>query len=750
METIIVEKGRYLSDYLGSPKRGEHWLLSADTGIGKTFWALALYIRHSQKTLVVTSLTGTVEQSGRFPHVDFWREGRNTYNKITREWDRGGNTIICTYDSAEKVAALIDLENYIVIFDESHNAAFSAYRANAINAALAVAARAKAIVAMSGTIRPIAHPAMANARLIVATRERDSINAVFVKAAGRDSFIRKALARVDLNGRNVLFFNEKGAALDRLVESIGRLYPALNIVCFNADTKTEEGIRKILHTTEIERGTLLICTAVMIEGINIQEIDSLIVSMPLHIELLHQLASRARERLGGVLALMPKSWGENEEKDTVDIEQVYHNAVRALARKANGIIEYRAFLASVSTRDLFEYNGIVPKLTRRGKEENEENEEIDYVIIDCIAHALRAKAMSQSAALAILSSFRWQVTIESWEKKRIERMKKTENKNQETWERIKDMSHAELSELAQKYWIPDSKLAKVYVAFLEGLADSEDLLYENWLLDLARRLFDPSKPATARRVLGIIEHARNGHAIYERISEIECRKWDKQELAAFVADCGRGTLIQNEIDRLSAFNPSSKSDCKRVLNIIKRYLEVVCKKERVSGGGLVWEWEVKRLAIMALDIPVPILAKLIEERNGLISRRDKKILQSTRPIDLEPLKTFMEVVYNGVAQSAELVYRDNERGAALCDIGGGINKFFSLDTDTGIWYEFGKERPIAALPTQSTPLAEPTIAEPTALAEPTIAEPTALAQSTPLSDTWLTRLASRYENYSYD
>src|SRR5690606_25856574 len=106
-------------------------------------------------------------------------------------------------------------------------------------------------------------------------------------------------------------------------------------------------------------------------------------------------------------------------------------------------------------------------------------------------------------------------------------------------------------------------------------------------------------------------------------------------------------------DRLNSLNPSSKSDCKRVLRIIKRYLEVVCRKERVSGGGLVWEWEVKGLAILALDIPVPILGKLIEERNGLISRRDKKILQTTRPIDLEPLKTFMEVVYNGTLQSAE-------------------------------------------------------------------------------------------------
>ncbi len=728
MKTIVVGKGRYLSDYLGVPARGEHWLLSADTGIGKTYWALALYIRHSQKTLVVTSLTGIVEQGGKLRHVDFWYEGRNTYDKVERSWDRGGHTIICTYDSAEKVAALIDLENYIVIFDESHNIAFSAYRANAINAALAVAARGKAIVAMSGTIRPIAHPTMANSQLIVATREREPINAVFVQAAGRDSFIRKALARVDLNGRNVLFFNKKGVALEKLVASISHLYPMLNIVCFNADTKTEEGIRKILHTTEIKRGTLLICTAVMIEGINIQEIDNLIVAMPLHIELLHQLASRAREHLGNVLALMPQSWVVNEEKDTVDIEQVYHNAVSSLTRKANGIIEYRAFLENVSTRDLFEYNGIVPKLTRHGKEGK--SEEIDYVIIDCIAHALRAKEMSQSAALAILSGFHWQVTIESWEDMRIERMKKTENKNQETWERIKDMSYDDLSDLAQKYWVVDSKLAKVYVAFLEGLADSEELLYESWLLNLGRRLFDPSKPTEARRVLGIIDHARNGHAIYERIfSEIEYRKWDKQELGRFVADCGRGTLIQNEIDRLSTFNPNNDSECRRVLGIIKRYLDIARKKERVSGGGLVWEWEVKRLAIMALDIPIPILAKLIEERNGLISRRDKKILQSTRPIVLEPLKTFMEVVYNGVAQSAEQIERNNERGIALCDIGGGVNKFFSLDTDTGLWYEFGKERPIAALPTQSTPFAEPTIAEP---------------------DTWLADLIRRYGNCEYD
>lgn len=717
METIIVDSGKYLSDYLHYPERGERWLLSADTGIGKTIWALSLYILHSQKTLVVTSLTGIVEQGGKLRHVDFLYEGRNTYDKVKREWDRGGHTIICTYDSAEKVARLIDLENYLVILDESHNIAFSAYRANAINAALAVAARAKAIVAMSGTSRPIAHPTMANAQKIVATREREPINAVFVQAAGRDSFIRKALARVDLNGCNVLFFNEKGAALDRLVESIGRLYPLLKIVCFNADTKTEEGIRKILHTTKIERGTLLICTAVMIEGINIQEIDTLIVSMPLHIELLHQLASRARERLGGVLALMPKSWGENEENEEgVDIEQVYHNAVRALSRKANGIIAYRAFLESISTRDLFEYNGIVPKLTRHGKEN-----EVDYVIIDCIAHCQRAKAMSQSAALSILEGFRWQVTIESWEQVRIERMKKTESKNQETWERIKDMSYDDLSELAQKYWVHDSKLAKIYVQFLEGLADSQELLYEGWLLDLARGLFDPSAPSTARRVLGIIEHARNGHSIYERIAKIERKKWDKQELGRFVADCGRGTLIQNEIDKLSTFNPNNDSECRRVLGIIKRYLDIARKKERRSVGS-VWEWEVKGLAIMALGIPVPILSKLIEERNGLISRRDKRILQTTRPIDLEPLKTFMEVVYNGVAQSAEQIERDNERGVALCAIGG-RNCFFSLDTDTGIWYEFGKERPISTPPTQSTPLAWP--------------------------DTWLANLIRRY-GYDYD
>lgn len=734
---IIVDSGKYLSDYLHYPERGGVWLLSADTGIGKTYWALGLYERHKQKTLVVTSLTGIVKQGGKLEHVDYYYGERKTFCRKDNAWLRGGNTIICTYDSAERVAELINIENYIVIFDESHNIAFSGYRSNAINVALNVAESAKAIVAMSGTIRPIAHPALSGAYTIHATRKRKPINATFVKAKGQNAFIRRALASIDLNGRNVLFFNKKGGALDTLVESIKHEQPLLNIIKYNADTKEEQAIQDLLAIESIPNGTLVIATAVMVEGINIESIDNLLIATPLHVELCHQLASRARLNLGKVFYLMPESWAENEGIEE-DIESIYFDTVKAMASRANGIIGYRAFLASVDTRDLFEFNAIAPKITR----EEADNEVIDYVIVDCIAHAKRAKAMNQQTAERLLSGYGWVIQSADWQDRRIDRMNETDTKNAETWQRIQDLDYSELVELSQKWWVADSKLTKMYVNFLEGLADNEADLYESWLLDTARALFDPEKPTKAKRVLGIIEHARNEHTVYKTIRErITFGEWDKKPLAEFIADCASDSLLYSEVDKLRWFNPSEESDCMRVLKIIKRYLDVRGITKRV-GDTVSRKWVVKGLAIDTLDIAPDTLARLITERNDLIERRNKKLVANNH-IDYEPLKTFIDIQHGGVIQSAELI--TNKNGLALVTLRTGENVFVIQDT-SGVWCEYGTvHSPIESIPT-------PAFENACTMVEsiPTINTAERLPTQSAFADSWAIDLARRYGDYAYD
>ena len=747
MKTIIVDSGKYLTDYLHCPTRGERWLLSADTGIGKTYWALGLYERHVQKTLVVTSLTGIVRQGAKLQHVDYYYGERKTYDRRDKEWLRGGNTIICTYDSAERVAQLIDIENYIVIFDESHNIAFSGYRSHAINGALAVAENAFAIVAMSGTIRPIAHPTMAGAQSINATRLRAKINATFVKAKGQNAFIRRALATIDLNGKNVLFFNKKGEPLDTLVESIQREYPLLKIIKYNADTKEEEAIRDLLQLETIPNGTLVIATAVMIEGINIKSIDNLLIASPLHIELCHQLASRAWLNLGKVFYLMPESWAKNETSE--DIESIYFDTVQAMVKRANGVIGYRAFLANVDTRDLFEFNAIAPKITRN----QSDNEAVDYVIVDCIAHAKRAKAMNQHTAERLLSAYGWQITTADWQDIRINRMGDTGQKNIEVWARIQDLDYPELVGLSQKWWVADSKLTKMYVNFLEGLADNEADLYESWLLDTARGLFDPEKPTKAKRVLGIIEHARNEHAVFKTIRErITFGEWDKQALANFIADCANDTLLYSELDKLRWFNPSNESDCKRVLKIIKRYLDVRGKTTKIyegTGFEVVRVWVVDGLAIDTLDIEPNTLARLITERNDLINRRNKKIAGST--IDYEPLKTLIDIQRGGVIQSAELITADSGNGLALVTLGTGENVFVIQDS-SGLWREYGLPESIPTICTADYPTQKPENTYAMAESIPTVITAERLPTQTALndSDSWFIDLARRYGDYAYD
>ena len=741
MKTIIVDSGKYLTDYLHCPTRGERWLLSADTGIGKTYWALGLYERHVQKTLVVTSLTGIVRQGAKLQHVDYYYGERKTYDRRDKEWLRGGNTIICTYDSAERVAQLIDIENYIVIFDESHNIAFSGYRSHAINGALAVAENAFAIVAMSGTIRPIAHPTMAGAQSINATRLRAKINATFVKAKGQNAFIRRALATIDLNGKNVLFFNKKGEPLDTLVESIQREYPLLKIIKYNADTKEEEAIRDLLQLETIPNGTLVIATAVMIEGINIKSIDNLLIASPLHIELCHQLASRARLNLGKVFYLMPESWAKNETSE--DIESIYFDTVQAMVKRANGVIGYRAFLANVDTRDLFEFNAIAPKITRN----QSDNEAVDYVIVDCIAHAKRAKAMNQHTAERLLSAYGWQITTADWQDIRINRMGDTGQKNIEVWARIQDLDYPELVGLSQKWWVADSKLTKMYVNFLEGLADNEADLYESWLLDTARGLFDPEKPTKAKRVLGIIEHARNEHAVFKTIRErITFGEWDKQALANFIADCANDTLLYSELDKLRWFNPSNESDCKRVLKIIKRYLDVRGQTTRVGIElhEVVRVWVVKGLAIDSLDIEPNTLARLVTERNDLIERRNKKIAGST--IDYEPFKTLIDIQRGGVIESAELITNKNGLGLATLHTGENV---FVIQDNNGLWQEYGT-RSAEHLPIESLPTPTPENAYAMAESIPTIGTAERLPTQTALKDSWAIDLARYYSAYAYD
>lgn len=688
---IDIPKGEYLSDHLPSPKRGDVWLLSADTGIGKTTWA-AKMARSGQTVLILTSLISTVKQVAAANQIDFWTGEGKSWN-ATDGWWAGGGVIICTYDSAEKVAAKIGA-NYATVLDEIHNANFSAYRAKAINAALNIAARGSAVVAMSGTLRPIHHPLFENATLITARRiERPPINATMVQINRAAGFIMRALRRIDLSGRNVLFYNHKGQKLDHLVARIKRLHPQLNIVIYNSDTKNEAAVAEIIASTKIPDGTLLICTSVFLEGVSIDAIDSLIVASPLTAELLHQLASRARKHLGHVLVWMSKTWQRNEGKEGADrasADAVYAAGVAAWAERAKGVINDKAFLAAVDTRSLYEFAELAPKITRS----KDGSEEMDHVVIDCIAHAMRAAAMSLTVAKEILAEYGWNFSAdEEWDTVRIERMNKDDSAKEMTWERIKDMSYDDLTGLAAKHWLADAKMAGEYAGFLYELADNEELLYDAWLLELGRSVYPFQSAAAAKKLLSIINHARNQHEVYKRIkAEIAPGTYGRRDLARRVADAGGDTFLENELSRLRWFDPSAEKDCKRVLKILRRYLNIELKATRNEGGALERVWVVVGMAIDTTPIDSDTLTKLMAERDDRIARADRRAMAAAGLIAaervIEPLKTFFDVWVGDHIEKAELICRTNDDAALVLLQGGNA---FCVERG-GRWIEYATLR----------------------------------------------------------
>ena len=690
---IDIPKGEYLSDHLRHPKRGDVWLLAADTGIGKTTWAAKMFQRSGQKVLILTSLVSTVTQVAAANQIDFWTGDGKSWNSSDGWW-AGGGAIICTYDSAEKVAAKIKLSDYVVVFDESHNTAFSSYRAKAINAALNIAGGGAAVVAMSGTSRPIHHPLFENATPITARLiGRPPINATMVAVKRAAGFIMRALRRIDLSGRNVLFYNHKGPKLDHLVARIKRLHPHLNIVIYNSDTKNGAAVAAIIASTKIPDGTLLICTSVFLEGVSIDAIDGLIVASPLTAELLHQLASRARKHLGHIFVWMSKTWQRNEGKEGMDrasADAVYEAGVAAWAERAKGVITDKAFLAAVDTRSLFEFAELAPKITRsKGG-----SEVMDHVVIDCIAHAMRAAAMSLTVAKEILAEYGWNFSAdEEWDNVRIERMNKDDSAKEMTWERIKDMSYDELNELAAKHWLADAKMAGEYAEFLYELADNEELLYDAWLLELGRSVYPFQSAAAAKKLLSIINHARNQHEVYKRIkADIAPGTYDRRELARRVADAAADTFLESELSRLRWFNPSEKSDCKRVLKIITRYLIVESKAIRNEGGALERVWAVTGMAIDSTPIDTDTLTKLMAERDNRIARADRRAMEAAGLITaervIEPLKTFLDVWVGGGVEKAELKCRTND-DAALVSLRGVLT--FCVERG-GRWIEYAALR----------------------------------------------------------
>ena len=736
-----IPKGRYLSQYLGSPKRGDVWIMSADTGIGKTTWAAQLFANHGQKVLILTSLVSIVEQVSRANRIDYWSGDGKSFNAGAGGWMRDGGAIIATYDSAEKVAAVIKMSEYVVIFDESHNTAFSGYRAKAINSALVVAEKAAAQVAMSGTTRPIKYPLFVAATPIIARiTNRPPIHATMIQTNRVAGFIVRALRRVDLNGRNVLFFNKKGQKLAELTAKITSIYPHLKIITFNADTKKEEAVKEMLRTEAIPMGTLVICTSVFLEGINIDSIDAMIVASPLTVELLHQLASRARKELGRVFVWIPKTWLRNEGKEGAGreaVELVYQLTAEAVTNRAADVISDRAFLAAVDTRSLFEFAELAPKITRQNEGGGEA---VDYVVADCIAHARRAAAMSLATAKSILVEYGWLFAPdETWDKIRVDRMDSEDTTREETWERIKDMSYDDLTSLAAKHWVADAKMAREYARFFYELADSEELLTAEWLLDAGRALYPYKSPAAARKTISIINHARNQHDIYKRVLDtIPPATYNKKELAELMADCGDGTLIQAEADKLRWFDPSAESDCMRVLGIIRRYLNIEVKRARNAGGALEQAWIVLGMAVDTLPIDVDVMTRLLTERELRIERGDRRaaVVAAAQVAErvIEPLNKYIYVWIDGSAFEAELKFITDD-GAAFVVVGGVSTCCVQRD---GRWVKYN---------TTPQPQPQPVAETPALIAKPTPAAPPA---QTELDDSWFTDLAKKWDNYDYD
>lgn len=346
--TITVPAGKYLADV--APDLPRHTLLYANTGIGKTTYALDRFAGDADaQVLFVTSTQLHVQQIEAARHA----AGRpcDVYYEASKTANADSALIVTCYESFGRVRSMMNASRVHLIIDEVHNVAASGasnYRGHALDAVLdAINGDWRTVTLLTGTPVPLSHPALTGfvevhvkshvrvqpARRVVWKCTDDDGNQ---RSTGRK--IDKLLALVKPGARYLIYLNDKGKKLNRLRAGlVANGFNLDDIAVLHADEKNGTAGRAIVEHERIPDDVqVLIVTSVALEAINIRTtFDAVHIYSDLHPLLAQQLVNRLRTSAAGIVYWYNAGDGFGRSIDVRDYQRHWLDMARQDADKLN-------------------------------------------------------------------------------------------------------------------------------------------------------------------------------------------------------------------------------------------------------------------------------------------------------------------------------------------------------------------------------------------------------------------------------
>jgi hypothetical protein len=264
-QELSLSDNEYLSDLDITFK--DNSIIWADTGTGKT---TLICEKMNNKRIVLVPVIPLLTAIDHKYDVSVYYGDKKTVKP-------NDNLIICTYKSFSSLYYMMkqwdncSYKDYEIHVDEGHNFTVSDFRNKEMNFILDHINEFKKSFIYTGTWVDNAHPSFDSFTFYRIKKEKESKKLYEVTYKNR---FESSFKLLNLSGLNVLYLQNK-----KQENKLGELYDFLirkgvkkeEILFINADTKEKDEVQKIIKKEIIpEEYKVVICTSIMIEGINIK------------------------------------------------------------------------------------------------------------------------------------------------------------------------------------------------------------------------------------------------------------------------------------------------------------------------------------------------------------------------------------------------------------------------------------------------------------------------------------------------
>lgn len=285
--TILIPKGKFLSEILDGRTLTKSTHVVAPTGAGKTNLNFG-----SDKQIWVFPTTALCQQFlGNKNAWTVW--GGAPFPEGCRD------LIITTYDSFGRVAKEVDVSEYIVVLDEVHNfvtASKEDYKLIAMRTTLEWLPKAKRVITLTATPIPHRISVFEEYETIILTKE-DQFKRTVRLLSSEESRTADVVKLIKERGNFALVFlqtTERNVLTrweTRLTEN------GMNMVKINSQQKASDEFVELVSKRNVDAGSVYVSTSVIAEGVSIEtELDTVDVYIMegQHHTLIEQMARRFR------------------------------------------------------------------------------------------------------------------------------------------------------------------------------------------------------------------------------------------------------------------------------------------------------------------------------------------------------------------------------------------------------------------------------------------------------------------------